>query len=141
VPLPTDEESFVAPLDLEYAETSTVKPREVIRFLERNGFRLDHAPSDHSVYSHPALKRCAAVPEHNRDMPKDTLLSLLGAAGCTREDLLAFYREDNLFLDIPVASRSAQIPVATASTTSTTFARSPTNLTASPLPPRIEVSQ
>ena len=62
-PLPTDEESFVAPVDLEYAETSAVTLREVIRFLQRNGFRLDHGPGGHSVYSHPALKRCAAVPE------------------------------------------------------------------------------
>jgi predicted RNA binding protein YcfA (HicA-like mRNA interferase family) len=83
-PLPTDEESFVAPLNLEYAETSTVKPREIIRFLEPNGFRLDHAPGGHAVYSHPALKRRAAVPEHNRDLPKDALLLLLGAAALYR---------------------------------------------------------
>ncbi len=67
-----------------------VKPREVIRFLERNGFMLDHASGSHFVYYHPTLKRRAVVPKHNRDMPKGTLMSLLREAGFTREDLLNF---------------------------------------------------
>jgi predicted RNA binding protein YcfA (HicA-like mRNA interferase family) len=67
-----------------------VKPREVIRFLERNGFELDHASGSHFVYYHPVSKRRAVVPKHNRDMPKGTLLSLLREAGFTRENLIDF---------------------------------------------------
>jgi predicted RNA binding protein YcfA (HicA-like mRNA interferase family) len=67
-----------------------VKPREVIQFLERNGFMLDHASGSHLVYYHPTFKRRAVVPKHNRDMPKGTLMSLLREAGFTREDLLNF---------------------------------------------------
>jgi predicted RNA binding protein YcfA (HicA-like mRNA interferase family) len=67
-----------------------VKPREVIRFLERNGFELDHASGGHFVYYHPVSKRRAVVPKHNRDMPKGTLLSLLREAGFTRENLIDF---------------------------------------------------
>jgi predicted RNA binding protein YcfA (HicA-like mRNA interferase family) len=67
-----------------------VKPRAVIRFLERNGFVLDHVSGSHLVYYHPSSKRRAVVPQHNRDIPKGTLLSLLREAGFAREDLIDF---------------------------------------------------
>jgi len=67
-----------------------VKPREVIRFLERNGFVLDHASGSHFIYYQPVSKRRAVVPKHNRDVPKGTLVSLLREAGFTREDLIDF---------------------------------------------------
>jgi predicted RNA binding protein YcfA (HicA-like mRNA interferase family) len=67
-----------------------VKPREVIRFLERNGFVLDHASGSHFIYYHPLSKRRAVVPKHNRDVPKGTLVSLLREAGFSREDLIDF---------------------------------------------------
>jgi predicted RNA binding protein YcfA (HicA-like mRNA interferase family) len=67
-----------------------VKPREVIRFLERNGFVLDHASGSHFIYYHPLSKRRAVVPKHNHDVPKGTLASLLREAGFSREDLIDF---------------------------------------------------
>jgi predicted RNA binding protein YcfA (HicA-like mRNA interferase family) len=67
-----------------------VRPREVIRFLERKGFILDHASGSHFIFYHPVSKRRAVVPRHNRDMPKGTLLSLLREAGFTRDDVVAF---------------------------------------------------
>ncbi len=67
-----------------------VKPREIARFLERNGFVLDHVSGSHFIYYHPASKRRAVVPQHNRDIPKGTLISLLREAGFTREALIEF---------------------------------------------------
>jgi predicted RNA binding protein YcfA (HicA-like mRNA interferase family) len=67
-----------------------VRSREVIRFLEQNGFALDHTSGSHLVFYHPASRRRAVVPTHNRDMPKGTLLSLLREAGFTRDELIAF---------------------------------------------------
>jgi predicted RNA binding protein YcfA (HicA-like mRNA interferase family) len=67
-----------------------VRPREIIRFLEQKGFILDHASGSHFIFYHPASKRRAVVPRHNRDMPKGTLLSLLREAGFTRDDIIAF---------------------------------------------------
>jgi len=58
--------------------------------LERNGFVLDHVSGSHLVYYHPSSKRRAVVPQHNRDIPKGTLLSLLREAGFAREDLIDF---------------------------------------------------
>jgi predicted RNA binding protein YcfA (HicA-like mRNA interferase family) len=67
-----------------------VRPREVIKFLEQNGFVLDHTSGSHLVFYHPASRRRAVVPRHNRDIPKGTLLSLLKEAGFTRNEMIAF---------------------------------------------------
>jgi predicted RNA binding protein YcfA (HicA-like mRNA interferase family) len=68
----------------------TVKPRVVIRFLERNGFELDHVSGSHFIFYHPVSRRRAVVPRHNRDMPKGTLVALLREAGFTRDELVRF---------------------------------------------------
>jgi predicted RNA binding protein YcfA (HicA-like mRNA interferase family) len=67
-----------------------VKPRDLIRFLEKNGFVLDHVSGSHFIYYHSASKRRAVVPQHNRDISKGTLFSLLREAGFTRDELLDF---------------------------------------------------
>ena len=67
-----------------------VKPREVVRFLERHGFVLDHTSGSHFIYYTPATRKRAVVPKHNRDMAKGTLMSLLREAGFTRDDLIEF---------------------------------------------------
>jgi predicted RNA binding protein YcfA (HicA-like mRNA interferase family) len=65
-----------------------VKPRQVIRFLEQNGFVLDHTSGSHLVFYHPVSHHRAVVPEHNRDLPKGTLMSLSREAGFTREQMI-----------------------------------------------------
>jgi predicted RNA binding protein YcfA (HicA-like mRNA interferase family) len=67
-----------------------IKPRQVIRFLEQNGFVLDHTSGSHFIFYHPITRRRGVVPSHNRDLPKGTLMSLLREAGFTREELLDF---------------------------------------------------
>ncbi len=67
-----------------------VKAREIIRFLERNGFVLDHASGSHFIFYEPGSKRRAVVPKHNREIPKGTLMSLLREAGFARHDLIDF---------------------------------------------------
>jgi predicted RNA binding protein YcfA (HicA-like mRNA interferase family) len=67
-----------------------VRPKEIARFLERNGFVLDHASGSHFIYYNGVSKRRAVVPKHNRDLPKGTLLSLLREAGFTREELIEY---------------------------------------------------
>jgi predicted RNA binding protein YcfA (HicA-like mRNA interferase family) len=67
-----------------------MRPREVIKFLEQQGFILDHTSGSHFIFYHPASRCRAVVPRHNRDMPKGTLLSLLREAGFTRDDIIAF---------------------------------------------------
>jgi predicted RNA binding protein YcfA (HicA-like mRNA interferase family) len=67
-----------------------VRPREIIRFFERNGFALDHSSGSHFVFYHSVSKRRAVVPKHNRDMPKGTLMSPLREAGFSRDEMIAF---------------------------------------------------
>jgi len=68
----------------------SIKPRQVIRFLEQNGFILDHTSGSHYIYYQPSSRRRAVVPQHNRDLPKGPLMSLLREAGFTREELISF---------------------------------------------------
>ncbi len=70
-----------------------VKPRLVIKFLESKGFVLDHTSGSHFIFYHPASRRRAVVPRHNRDLPKGTLVALLREAGFTRDDLIHFLEE------------------------------------------------
>ncbi len=67
-----------------------LKPRQIIRFLEQNGFVLDHTSGSHLVFYHPTSRRRAVVPSHSRDLPKGTLLSLLREAGFSREEIIDF---------------------------------------------------
>jgi predicted RNA binding protein YcfA (HicA-like mRNA interferase family) len=67
-----------------------IKPRQVIRFLEQNGFVLDHTSGSHFIFYHPITRRRAVVPSHNRDLPNGTLMSLLREAGFNREELIDF---------------------------------------------------
>jgi predicted RNA binding protein YcfA (HicA-like mRNA interferase family) len=67
-----------------------VKSRVVVKFLEQNGFVLDHVSGSHFIFYHPVSGRRAVVPCHNRDMPKGTLIALLGESGFTRDELLRF---------------------------------------------------
>ena len=69
----------------------SVKPRQVIRFIEQNGFVLDHTSGRHFIFYHPSSHRRAVVPSHNRDLPKGTLMSWLREAGFTREELIDFF--------------------------------------------------
>jgi predicted RNA binding protein YcfA (HicA-like mRNA interferase family) len=72
------------------AKLPSIRPRQISRFLEQNGFILDHASGSHFIYYNPQTRRRAVVPQHNRDLPKGTLLSLLREAGFTREELIHF---------------------------------------------------
>jgi predicted RNA binding protein YcfA (HicA-like mRNA interferase family) len=72
------------------AKLPAVKPREVIRFLEQNGFILDHVSGSHFIFYNPTSKRRAVVPQHNRDLPNGTLLWLLREAGISRSELVDF---------------------------------------------------
>jgi len=68
----------------------TVKPRVAIRFLEQNGFVLDHVSGSHFIFYDAVSRRRAVVPRHNRDLPKGTLIALWREAGFTRDELAGF---------------------------------------------------
>jgi antitoxin HicB len=46
----------------EAREMARDKPRQVIRFLEQNGFALDHTSGRHFIFYPPSSRRRAVVP-------------------------------------------------------------------------------
>jgi predicted RNA binding protein YcfA (HicA-like mRNA interferase family) len=64
-----------------------LKPRQIIKILEKKGFVLDRVKGSHHIYYHPETKRRAIVPLHRKDLPKGTLLSILQQAGIERDEM------------------------------------------------------
>lgn len=64
-----------------------VKPKDLLRVLEKKGWRLDRVRGSHHIMVHPELKKAVPVPVHNRDLKTGTLNGILRAAGVSREEL------------------------------------------------------
>ena len=69
------------------AKLPSLTPSDVIRFLEKNGFALDHSSGSHRVFYNPESKKRVVVPFHIKDLPKGTMLTILKQAGISRDDL------------------------------------------------------
>jgi predicted RNA binding protein YcfA (HicA-like mRNA interferase family) len=74
-----------------------VKPRQVIRFLEQNGFILDHTSGSHFIFYDPASRRRAVVPNHNRDLPKGTRCLCYGKRDSPAKSYSTLWRDDEFF--------------------------------------------
>ena len=68
-----------------------LKPRQVLRALQRAGFFIHHASGSHHVLKHPdsPLLR-VTLPYHSRDLKRGTLLSIIEQSGMTTEQFLEF---------------------------------------------------
>jgi predicted RNA binding protein YcfA (HicA-like mRNA interferase family) len=114
-PVPTDDDTLVASLDLEYSPwkcpsggknwTRELQPLPVWTDFQHKAvsakptrtdglprFVLDHTSGSHFIFYHPTTRRRAVVSSHNRDLPKETLMSMLREAGFSREELLDFLK-------------------------------------------------
>jgi predicted RNA binding protein YcfA (HicA-like mRNA interferase family) len=58
-----------------------MKSRELIRLLERDGWRLVGVKGSHHQFKHPAKPGRVTVPHPRRDLPAGTLNSILKQAG------------------------------------------------------------
>ena len=66
-----------------------VRPRQLLRALERAGFYVDHVRGSHHYLKHPAKPgTLVVVPMHNRDLKRGTLSAILSQAGLSAADLL-----------------------------------------------------
>jgi len=70
------------------AKLPAVKPRELVRVLEKKGWRLDRVRGSHHIMVHPALKKAVSVPMHNRDLKTGTLHGILRVAGISRQEFI-----------------------------------------------------
>jgi len=65
-----------------------MKPAEVIRILERNGFRLLRSTKHRIYVDDDQPPHLVTIPYHNRDLKPKTLRSIIRQAGWTVEEFL-----------------------------------------------------
>ncbi|HEY0545089.1 MAG TPA: type II toxin-antitoxin system HicA family toxin [Pyrinomonadaceae bacterium] len=65
-----------------------LKPRVVVRALERAGFELRKSKSSHRTYIKDTLR--VTVPYHATDIKPGTLRSIIEQAGMTIEEFLSY---------------------------------------------------
>ena len=64
-------------------------PIKVIKALQRAGFEIDHQTGSHILMRNVVNKKIVIVPNHNKDIKKGTLKSILAQAGLSTEELIA----------------------------------------------------
>jgi len=68
------------------AKLPALKPKRVIKALERNGFYVHHISGSHYILKKDGLR--VTVPYHNKDLKPGTLRSIMEQAGLTLEEFL-----------------------------------------------------
>ena len=58
-----------------------MKPRELIKRVEKHGFYFIRQSGSHAIYRDFLKKRQIVIPMHNRDIPTGTLHAILKDAG------------------------------------------------------------
>lgn len=58
-----------------------MKPKELIKILESDGWKLDRVRGSHNIFKHPKKDGRPTVPLHNKDMKPGTLNQILKEAG------------------------------------------------------------
>jgi predicted RNA binding protein YcfA (HicA-like mRNA interferase family) len=65
--------------------------RDVIRALERAGFRISRTSGSHSRLIHSSdPARAVTVPMHTGDLPRGTLRAIISQAGLTVAEFIAY---------------------------------------------------
>lgn len=66
----------------------TLKPRQVIRALERAGFEIDHQTGSHVVLWRASDGCRVVIPWHNRDLGRGLTLRTIKSAGLPRDEFI-----------------------------------------------------
>lgn len=65
-----------------------MRPRQLIRVLERTGWTLVRTRGSHLVFAHPDSPKLVIVPNHPGDLKRPLLAGILKDAGISREEFL-----------------------------------------------------
>jgi len=66
-----------------------IKPKAVIRALQRAGFFVHHTSGSHYILKHPARPELrVTVALHNKDLKRKTLASIVEQAGYSPEEFI-----------------------------------------------------
>lgn len=69
-----------------------ISPKKLVKFLEKLGFRQDHATGSHFIFYNLKSGKRAVVPRHRKDLPSGTLLSILREVGMMTDDFKNFLK-------------------------------------------------
>jgi predicted RNA binding protein YcfA (HicA-like mRNA interferase family) len=73
---------------------ANLKPREVVRALERAGWVIHETSGSHVQLKHPEKSGRVTVPYHERfDLPKHIVKSIIRQAGLTNQQLFDLLRQ------------------------------------------------
>lgn len=64
------------------------KPREIVRILEKLGYRQKRQTGSHLMMYHPELKRIIPVPMHGKEMKKGLLNAIIKQADSSEKEFL-----------------------------------------------------
>ena len=64
----------------------SLKPKKVIKALERNGFYIHHKTGSHYILKKGNLR--VTIAYHNKDLKRGTLASIIAESGLTVEEFL-----------------------------------------------------
>jgi predicted RNA binding protein YcfA (HicA-like mRNA interferase family) len=66
-----------------------LKPKDVLRALQRAGFILHHTTGSHYILKHPVkIGLRVTLPWHNKDLKRGTLGSIIEQSGYTTEEFV-----------------------------------------------------
>ncbi|MGH2833926.1 MAG: type II toxin-antitoxin system HicA family toxin [Solirubrobacteraceae bacterium] len=63
-----------------------LRPQQLIRALERAGWRHDRTRGSHHYLVHPDKHEALSVPVHNRDVKPGLLHAIIKSAGLSRDE-------------------------------------------------------
>ncbi|MBK8500359.1 MAG: type II toxin-antitoxin system HicA family toxin [Flavobacteriales bacterium] len=70
------------------AKTPSLTAAELIKLLRLHGFEFVRAKGSHQIFKNRTTGKMTIVPMHKGDLPKGTLLAILGQAGIDKESLV-----------------------------------------------------
>jgi predicted RNA binding protein YcfA (HicA-like mRNA interferase family) len=66
-----------------------LKPKQVLRALEKDGFFVHHQTGSHvQLKHHHRPGKRVTIPYHNKDLPKPIIKSIINQSGLTKEEFL-----------------------------------------------------
>jgi predicted RNA binding protein YcfA (HicA-like mRNA interferase family) len=75
------------------ARLPVLKPREVIRALEKAGWYIHRQRGSHLIMHKRSSKNLVIIPMHSRDIPKGTLSGILNDVDLSVEEFMEFLRK------------------------------------------------
>ena len=65
-----------------------LRPRELIKILEKLGFVLRRQTGSHGIFRHPKTKNITIIPIHAKELKRGLLFGILKQVGITQEEFL-----------------------------------------------------